>query len=220
MADLNDIRAILNDIRAILFDMDGTLVDSDRAVERSWLAWAAEYGADGPAAYRMAHGSPSETTVRKLLSHLGDDEIRRAAARQLELQYDDLADVMATPGALELIATLDRLGLPWAVVTSADERLAKARLTAAGITPRVLVTTDDVPAGKPDPAGYLLAARMLGVPAENCLVVEDAEVGLEAARAAGAHTAALRGLSGDVRLRGLADLTAMITQAGRPGTRR
>ena len=62
MADFNPA-----DIRAVLFDMDGTLVDSDRAVERSWLAWAREFGADGPAAYEMAHGSPSGPTVRKLL---------------------------------------------------------------------------------------------------------------------------------------------------------
>jgi len=195
------------DIRAVLFDMDGTLVDSDRAVERSWLAWAREFGADGPAAYEMAHGSPSGPTVRKLLAHLPEAEIARAAVRQLELQYDDLSDVVATPGALDLLAALDRKGLPWAVVTSADDRLAKARLTAAGITPRVLVTTDDVPAGKPDPAGYLRAADLLGVPPENCLVVEDAEVGLEAARSAGAHTAALRGLPADLRLTSLADLT-------------
>jgi len=191
------------EIGAILFDMDGTLVDSDRAVERSWLAWAGEYGTDGPAAYAMAHGAPSLTTVRKLLGHRAEDEIQAAAARQLELQYDDLDDVVAAPGWTELSAVLK---LPWAVVTSADARLAKARLDAAGIAAPVLVTTDDVPAGKPDPAGYLRAADLLGVPAANCLVVEDAEVGLAAARAAGAHTAALRGLDGDLRLGSLADL--------------
>ena len=211
--------ADIDNIRAILFDMDGTLVDSDRAVERSWLSWAAEYGADGPAAYEMAHGSPSETTVRKLLSHLGEDEIRRASMRQLELQYDDLSDVVATPGAHELIALLARIGLPWAVVTSADGRLAKARLNAAGITAPVLVTTDDIAAGKPDPAGYLRAAELLGVPPENCLVVEDAEVGLQAARAAGAPTAALRGLDGDWTIRSLTELASLMTTADRPETR-
>jgi sugar-phosphatase len=159
----------------------------------------------------MAHGSPSETTVRKLLPHFSEDEIRNASLRQLELQYDDLSDVVAAPGAQELLAVLGRRGLPWAVVTSADARLAKARLTAAGITPPVLVTTDDVPAGKPDPAGYLRAAKLLGVPAGNCLVVEDAEVGLQAARAAGAHTAALRGLDGDLRLSSLSDLTKLLS---------
>ncbi|GIM93882.1 HAD-IA family hydrolase [Paractinoplanes toevensis] len=202
-----DIKA---ETEAVLFDMDGTLVDSDGAVERSWLAWGEEYGVDGPAAYEMAHGAPSATTVRKLLPHLAEEDMRRASARQLELQYDDLADVVAAPGALELLDVLARRGLPWAVVTSADARLAKARLDAAGILAPVLVTTDDVLAGKPDPAGYLRAAELLGKNPANCLVVEDAEVGLQAARAAGARTAALRGLDGDVRLTTLADLAELL----------
>jgi mannitol-1-/sugar-/sorbitol-6-phosphatase len=201
----------MTEIDAILFDMDGTLVDSDGAVERAWLSWAAEYGVDGPAAYAIGHGSPSEPTVRRMLPHLDEAAIQAASARQLELQYDDLADVTATPGAVELLAVLARRGLPWAVVTSADTRLAKARLTAAGIVAPVLVTTDDIPAGKPDPAGYLRGAELLGVAPRRCLVVEDAEVGLQAARAAGAHTAALRGLDGDLRLAGLGELAALLS---------
>ena len=200
----------INEVEAVLFDMDGTLVDSDKAVERSWLAWASEYGADGPAAYRMAHGSPSATTVRKLLPGFDEERLAVAATRQLELQYDDLHDVIPTPGAHELLAVLR---LPWAVVTSADARLAEARLTAAGITPPVLVTTDDIAAGKPDPAGYLRAAELLGVAPANCLVVEDADVGLEAARAAGMRSAALRGLDGDIRLTTLADLIPLLAEA-------
>ena len=198
------------EIEAVLFDMDGTLVDSDRAVERAWMAWAREYGTDGASAYEMAHGSPSDSTVRKLLPHLSEAEIRTASARQLALQYDDLSDVVASPGAAAVIAVLERRGLPWAVVTSADARLATARLAAARITPPVLITIDDVAAGKPDPAGYVLAAERLGVAARDCLVVEDAEVGLQAALAAGAHTAALRGLDGDLRLESLADLAELL----------
>ena len=105
-----------------------------------------------------------------------------------------------TRGAHELLATLARLRLPWAVVTSADARLAKARLGAAGIDPPMLVTFEDVSRGKPDPEGYLRAAELLDVPPEHCLVVEDAEVGLQAGRAAGAMTAALKGLDGDLRI--------------------
>ncbi|WP_127499978.1 HAD-IA family hydrolase [Actinoplanes solisilvae] len=198
-------------VRAILFDMDGTLVDSDGAVLRSWLSWAAEYDVDGREAYEMAHGSPSASTVNKLLPHLDEGARVVAAARQLELQYDDLSDVVATPGANKLIELLTRTGVPWAVVTSADARLAKARLAAAGIVAPVLVTTDDIAAGKPDPEGYLRAAELLGVDPAHCLVVEDAEVGLAAGRAAGARTAALRGLDGDLRLASLRDLTAALS---------
>ncbi|MCM4079530.1 HAD-IA family hydrolase [Paractinoplanes hotanensis] len=210
MPDLKSDQFDVSRVRAVLFDMDGTLVDSDGAVLRSWLAWASEYGVDGEQAYEMAHGSPSATTVRKLLPHLDEGAMVVASARQLELQYDDLSDVTATPGAHDLLVHLTLRGLPWAVVTSADSRLAKARLAAAGITAPVLVTTDDIAAGKPDPEGYLRAAELLGVDPADCLVVEDAEVGLAAGRAAGAHTAALRGLDGDLRLNALADLVRLL----------
>lgn len=202
------------DVAAVLFDMDGTLVDSDGAVGRAWRSWALEHGVDGEEAIVLGHGSPSEPTVRKLLPHLDDVAVLASATRQLELQYDDLTDVVATPGAHELIAALDRHGVPWAVVTSADLRLARARLGAAGIAAPVLVTVDDIAAGKPDPEGYLRAAELLGVPPEKCLVVEDAEVGLAAARAAGARTAALRGLVGDVSIGSLAELVPALGLEG------
>jgi mannitol-1-/sugar-/sorbitol-6-phosphatase len=196
-------------IKAVLFDMDGTLVNSDAAVERAWITWAGEYGVDGPEAIALAHGSPSEPTVRKLLPHLDEGSVAIALARQMELQYDDVSDVVAAPGATELLEVLSAKGIPWAVVTSADDRLARARLGAAGIEAPVLVTVDDIAAGKPDPEGYLRAAETLGVHPEQCLVVEDADVGLAAARAAGAHTVALRGLTGDLSITTLADLTAL-----------
>lgn len=197
-----------SEIKAVLFDMDGTLVDSDKAVERAWLTWASEFGVEGQTAYRLAHGAPSQYAVRRLFPAFDEDQVETASARQLELQYDDLDDVVAAPGALSLLAALK---LPWAVVTSADARLAKARLGAAGIEPPVLVTTDDIEVGKPDPAGYLLAAQLLNVAPANCLVVEDAEVGLEAARAAGAHTAGLRGLKADLPLKSLSDLATFLS---------
>ncbi|WP_433126200.1 HAD-IA family hydrolase [Micromonospora sp. CA-240977] len=200
----------LGGIGAVLFDMDGTLVDSDAAVERAWERWAAEYGVDPAAALAIAHGSPADRTIRHLLPALDDTTVAAAAARQLALQYDDLSDVVATPGAHELLIELARLGLPWAVVTSADTRLAEARLGAAGITAPVLVTVEDVRVGKPDPEGYRRAADLLGVPVTRCLVVEDAEVGLRAGRAAGAMTAALKGLDGDLRLDDLTQLARQL----------
>lgn len=200
----------LKAVRAVLFDMDGTLVDSDAAVERAWNTWSSEYGVDPVAVMAVAHGRPSDGTARIMLPGAGEDVIAEAATRQLILQYDDLSDVVPTPGADGVSAVLSELEIPWAVVTSADARLAKARLDAAGIEPPVLVTVDQLSAGKPDPEGYLLAARLLGVPPAECLVVEDSAVGITAGRAAGAFTAGLRGVDADLSLTDIAHLSRLL----------
>lgn len=202
---------------AVLLDMDGTLVDSDAAVERAWLTWAAEAGAPLAEIRPRMHGNPAQTTIRAALPDLPDEAVERAAARQLELQYADLDGVVPTAGAARLLAALDRLGVPWAVVTSADRRLAEVRLGAAGINPPVLVTVEDTARGKPAPDPYLAAAARLGVAAGQCLVVEDSRPGIDAGRAAGATVAALRGLDGDLRIADLGELADLLTAVTTPG---
>ena len=96
-----------------LVDMDETLVDSDAAVERAWTVWANEYRVEPAVAMAIAHGSPAESTVGHLLPELDAEAIAVSAARQLELQYDDLCDVTASTGAHELLAVLARLAIPW-----------------------------------------------------------------------------------------------------------
>ncbi len=204
----------LKGITAVLLDMDGTLVDSDASVERAWRRWCAEYGVDAASALAGVHGHPADATVRRLRPDLPELAVAEAAQRQLELQYGDVRDVVAAKGALLLLRTLARQGVPWCVVTSADLRLAGARLSAAGIDPRQLVTVQDVRQGKPDPEGYLLAAAQLGVAPRNALVVEDSAPGLEAGRRSGAVTASLRGLAADLVLADLAQLADLFTSRG------
>jgi mannitol-1-/sugar-/sorbitol-6-phosphatase len=96
-------------------------------------------------------------------------------------------------------AAVDRAWLSWA-----DEY---------GVSAPLLVTVDDIRAGKPDPEGYLLAAHRLGVDPARCLVVEDAEPGVRAARAAGSRVAALKGVPADLPLTDLTDLTAALSRA-------
>jgi sugar-phosphatase len=193
-------------VKAVLLDMDGTLVDSDAAVERAWHRWAAEHAVAVAVLAPILHGNPAATTIRAVRPDLDDTAVAVAAQRNLELQYDDLSDVTATPGAARLLRTLDDLGLPWAVVTSADRRLATVRLEAAGLSARRLVTVEDTPRGKPDPAPYLAGAALLDVDPSDCLVVEDSQPGIDAGHAAGMRVAALRGLPGDVPIRDLDDL--------------
>ncbi|MFC9970625.1 HAD-IA family hydrolase [Spirillospora sp. NPDC127200] len=206
-------RPRLDGLGAVLLDMDGTLVDSDACVERAWAIWASEYGVDPEAVLAVAHGNPAARTVERFLPQLDEEAIAASAQRQLTLQYQDLSDVVAASGAHDLLDFLAESGLPWAVVTSADDRLAKARLAAAGIEPPLLLTIEDVRQGKPHPEGYLNAAARLGVDPAACLVVEDSEPGLAAGRAAGMSTAALRGLDGDLRLLDLGHLAHLLRRA-------
>jgi sugar-phosphatase len=202
----------IRDIRAVLFDMDGTLVDSDAVVDRSWSAWAGEYGLSPAAVLAVAHGNPAAATVAQFLPDLTDSERAEAGARVLELETDDVSEVVPTPGAHELIATLERLGIPWAVYTSAPDVLAKVRLAAAGIAPSILVTIDDVAHGKPNPEGYLRAAELVGVEIQHCLVVEDTPVGLAAGKASGATTAGVKGIPADIRLPDLHRLVQLFAE--------
>lgn len=98
-----------------------------------------------------------------------------------EAEINDVEGVVAIPGAVGFLNSVP--GDQWALVTSAPKALALRRLAAAGITPpAVLVTAEDVASGKPDPACYVLGAQRLGVPVQDCLVFEDASVGIRAGR--------------------------------------
>jgi sugar-phosphatase len=174
-------------IQAILFDIDGTLVDSTGAVIRTWKIWAAKRGIDAAEILRVCHGRRSEDTVALFLPI---DEQASATAELEGLELADLDDVIALPATQTLLRDLpaDR----WAAVTSGSQALMRARLAAAGLpAPRVLVAAEDVSVGKPDPEGYLKAAATLGYDIDQCLVIEDAPAGIQAGRAAGAHTLAV-----------------------------
>ncbi len=167
---------------AVLFDMDGTLVDSTPVVERHWALWAARRGFDLAAILAVSHGRPTFET----LSLIAPEWATREEAEALDgAEAGDTDGIRAVIGAREFISALPRGR--WGVVTSAGRALARSRLAAAGLpSPPVLVTPEDVSPGKPDPAGYLEAARLLSALPGRCLVFEDAPVGVQAGLAAGA----------------------------------
>lgn len=165
---------------AVLFDCDGVLVDSDPVVVRSWTRWAQRLGLDPDVVLATVHGRRAADTVAEFV----EPEGREAALALIDaLELEDADDVTVIPGAAALLASIpaDR----WATVTSGSPVLARARLVAAGLpVSEVLVTSTDVTHGKPHPEGYLAAAVHLGVPADECLVLEDSPAGIRAARAA------------------------------------
>ncbi|WP_263164490.1 HAD family hydrolase [Streptomyces sp. SCSIO ZS0520] len=170
---------------ALLFDMDGTLVDSTAVVERTWRRFARRHGVRAEEILAVSHGRRTEETVARFAP--ADVDAAAEARRVIAEEVEDTRGITAIPGAAELLASLPESG--WALVTSAGRRLAEARMRAAGLPlPPVLVSADDVAQGKPNPEGYLQAARRLGRSPESLVVFEDAEAGILAARASGART--------------------------------
>jgi sugar-phosphatase len=182
--------------RGVLFDLDGVLVDSTPAVARVWAGWAREHGFDPDEVIKKARGRPSITTIRELLPHADH------AAEDREMERREIADVdgvVPLPGAMELLKALP-LGC-WAVVTSCTRPLAGVRIAAARLpNPKHLVTSTDVQYGKPDPEPYLKGAQLVGLPARECIVIEDAPAGIRSGKAAGTRVLALRTTTGDGEL--------------------
>ncbi|WP_433741363.1 HAD-IA family hydrolase [Pseudomonas putida] len=163
--------------------MDGTILTSIAAAERVWTTWALRHGVDVDSFLPTIHGARAIDTIRRLALPGVDAEVEAAWITAAEIE--DVEGVEEVAGAAQFL-----LSLPphqWAIVTSAPRTLALRRMAAAGIPePKVMITAEDVSVGKPDPTGYRLAARRLDVEMRDCLVFEDATVGILAAEAAGA----------------------------------
>jgi sugar-phosphatase len=166
---------------AILFDLDGVLVDSTGSVSRLWRLWATEHQLDPEKVLSIAHGVRTIEVVRAAAPWLDAvKEVKKIEER--EASDRDGVSTMAGASALVRSIPADR----WAIVTSGTRMLASAKLRSGNISPpAVLVSADEVINGKPDPEPYLMGARLLRHRPEDCLVVEDAPAGIQAAKAAG-----------------------------------
>lgn len=200
---------------AVLFDMDGTLIDSIPVVIRSWLRWAQEEGVD-PHDLAGFHGVPARGVISALLP---PERVESAFERIEAIEVADTEGITVLPGTLDALGVLTGDVDLCAIATSCTTPLADARLLATGLpAPRVVVTASDVAQGKPHPDPFLLAASRLGVDPAECLVVEDAPSGLEAARAAGCSTLAVTtttaaaDLVADAVVRNLADVRFSVVE--------
>ncbi|MCX4980645.1 HAD-IA family hydrolase [Streptomyces sp. NBC_00572] len=204
--------------RALLLDMDGTLVNSDAVVERCWRRWAERQGLDGEAVLKVVHGRQGYATMAVLLPDRPMDENYADNRVMLAEETADLDGVAPVPGAPAFMAALAEL--PHALVTSADEALAQARMGAAALPmPQTRVTAEGVGASKPDPEGFLKGAAELGFDPADCIVFEDSEAGIQAGRAAGMRIVGVgpraAAFAPDVHI---ADLTQLRVEAAADGS--
>jgi sugar-phosphatase len=186
--------------RGLLIDMDGVLVDSTAAIARVWARWAARYNMDQVYVTAFAHGRTSLASIQELLPEESPEIHAEEDRWMLQAEIEDVADVVALPGAREILASVpsDRR----VVVTSAARNLAEVRLRAAGVWDLVhhLVTSSDIQNGKPHPEPYLKGAAALQLPPTDCVVIEDAASGTRSGKSAGARVLAIRTTSRDAEL--------------------
>jgi sugar-phosphatase len=174
--------------RGFLFDMDGTLVNSAAIVERVWTGFADRHGLDPAVVMPVAHGRRAIETVRLFAPNIADPDGEAAALEEAERL--DREGLIPIAGAAALIAAIPPGR--WALVTSADAPLARARLAGSGLPmPRVFITAESVKNGKPDPECYRMGAAGLGLDPRECIAFEDAQAGIAAAAAAGAKVIAI-----------------------------
>jgi mannitol-1-/sugar-/sorbitol-6-phosphatase len=167
----------------MVFDLDGVLVDTMPSIRAAWTQWALARNLAPAEVLGSIHMTGVEL-VRRFAPDVDPlEEVRRISARQARSET-----VLARfEGSLELLDSLPQEA--WAIVTSARLEPALRHLTMAGLpVPRVLITAEETPVGKPDPAGYRLAAARLGAPPAECLAIEDSPGGVRAAREAGMTT--------------------------------
>jgi sugar-phosphatase len=169
----------------ILSDLDGTLIDSTASIIAVVRWWAELRNLPPTIVDRIPYGRTSTDAAAMLAPHL--DAVQEGILLD-DHQASHTEGVTAFPGAHDLLMSPG----PLAVVTSCPERLALARLAAAGLPrPAVLLTPECWTLGKPHPEPYLTGARSLGVPPSACFVLEDAPAGVQSGLAAGMRVIAM-----------------------------
>lgn len=178
-------------IRAVFFDMDGVLYDSMPNHEFSWCkAFEAEHITFPPEEAYANEGRTAKGTINlvfnRVLGHgATDEDVERIYKRKTELMLSRPQPPIL-PRMQELLTELPGAGVKVYVVTGSRQPSLVGKLSHAfGITKETLVCGADVVKGKPDPEPYLMALGLCGLPAEECLVVENAPLGIISGKAAG-----------------------------------
>jgi beta-phosphoglucomutase len=184
--------------RAVIFDMDGVVLASPPMHLASWQQTLAPLGIELSAEELFPlEGTPTELTAQRLTERFlgqacSDEEARRLAARKRALFREQFNPTLV-PGVGPLLHDLRGRGYRLGLVTGSARSVVDESLAPTGVTGlfEAVVAGDQVTHGKPDPEPYRTAAALLGLPARECLAVENAPLGIRSARAAGMDCVAL-----------------------------
>jgi len=185
---------------AAIFDFDETMIDLEPQHTAAYRALCDEMGSDYaamPESFRTGSGRRVVDDLRDMREHFGwhADEERLFAIRNRH--FADAcrrAELALLPGVEAMVRALHARGVPLAVTSSAVRADIEEILTRFALRDlfALIVDGSEVARGKPDPEAYLTTARKLGVEPRACLVFEDSNVGVRAAKAAGMFCVAVR----------------------------
>lgn len=175
--------------RAVIWDVDGTLVDTAQLHFEAFVRFAKEEGRDfSREDFTWTFGRRNPEIMEHLFGKRGTGDAGRKMAEKKEGYYREAAakGVRLLPGVKPLIDALAAAGWKQGIGSSAPPANLELILKLTGIGPmmQAVVSGDDTKEGKPDPEVFLRAAELMGVPPRQCIVIEDAVAGVQAARAA------------------------------------
>ena len=176
--------------KAILFDMDGVLIESEFLMRASAIHSLAQYGIEAKHEDFVEFTGMGEDKfvggVAEKYGHTYTFDMKERAYDYFGEHVKEMAHVPA--GVKQMLEALHAKGLVLAVCSAADLRKVKYNIKAIGVDEHIfsaLVTGSDVARKKPFPDIYMEGARRVGIDPKDCLVVEDAVSGIQAAHAAG-----------------------------------
>jgi HAD superfamily hydrolase (TIGR01509 family) len=177
---------------AVIFDCDGTLVDSEPLARRAWERALAPHGyaltdADAEASVGLPYARVPAYFAERADLPAAEPFWREFTSELFALIDSELA---VFDDAVDAARELRERGVPVGVASSSPRERLHRTLRRAGLLDAfdVIVAGDEVTNGKPAPDMFLLAAERLGVPPEQCIVIEDSAPGVQAGLAAGMHT--------------------------------
>lgn len=178
------------DFAGYIFDLDGTLVDTMPLHYRAWDTAMRAVGLNAPLDEELFYslgGVPTRRVAELIAAHYGLKIDPHAVFHHKESLFVELQKDAKLIEPVVEIARRMSLTHPVSIASGGPREIVRGMLQLTGLAPlfQVVITPEDVVHGKPAPDMFLLAAQRMGVPAERCLVFEDAEPGMRAAEAAG-----------------------------------